>query len=263
MSQELAGRALSGGDPGGYDVRCALDRFAVRSRDAHHRQRGAPRALRRRLVRGEARIATARSSGAASCAAALAPRGATSSAAAWGSPSVSSTAHCRTRRARWRATSLSGRSALRAAPSARAFADESEQRAGSGLDDTPWGAAALEENADAVEHALRTLDTHDTDAARGGVERGRDGGGPGRPVARGRQDGARRRAARALRAVQGARAARRRRGDGSATRRSRQGGGRRSSPSSRATRSRPAASASRGRTRTNASAATNGATTSP
>src|SRR5208337_1093056 len=52
--------------------------------------------------------------------------------------------------------------ALRAAPSARAFPDEGEQRAASGLDDSPWGAAALEENADSVEHALRTLDAHDT-----------------------------------------------------------------------------------------------------
>jgi hypothetical protein len=31
MQSEIAGRALEGGDPGGYRVRCALDRFALRT----------------------------------------------------------------------------------------------------------------------------------------------------------------------------------------------------------------------------------------
>jgi hypothetical protein len=51
---------------------------------------------------------------------------------------------------------------LVAAPSVRVFADESQQQASSGLDDTPWGAAALQESAGTVERALRTADAHDT-----------------------------------------------------------------------------------------------------
>src|SRR5581483_8311376 len=47
------------------------------------------------------------------------------------------------------------------APSVRVFADEGEQRSRSGLDDTPWGPAALQENAAAVEHAMRSLDRRD------------------------------------------------------------------------------------------------------
>ena len=34
MKAELAGRALRGGEPGGYEVRCTLDRFAMRSHSA-------------------------------------------------------------------------------------------------------------------------------------------------------------------------------------------------------------------------------------
>jgi hypothetical protein len=34
MSAELAGRALRGGEPGGYGVRCTLDRFALRTRSS-------------------------------------------------------------------------------------------------------------------------------------------------------------------------------------------------------------------------------------
>jgi hypothetical protein len=51
---------------------------------------------------------------------------------------------------------------LRAVPSARAFADESQQHSAGGIDDTPWGAAALEESPGAVDHALHTLDARDT-----------------------------------------------------------------------------------------------------
>ena len=232
-------RAAAAASRAATRVRCALDRFAVRSRDAHHRQRGARRALRRRLVRGEARRATAPSSGAASCAAALAPRGATSSAAASGvdpAPRRPRDVGCGARDGeRPRAP---GAGLARRAERPRLPRRGASSARGSGLDDTPWGPAALEENADAVEHALRTLDTHDTRAARGGLERRRDGGGTGRPVARGRQDGSRRRAARALPAVQGAGAARQRRGDGSATRRGRQGGRRAARRARRATRSR-------------------------
>ena len=52
--------------------------------------------------------------------------------------------------------------ALRAVPSARVFADEAQLQSAAGLDDTPYGAAALEESPGAVDHAVRTLDTRDT-----------------------------------------------------------------------------------------------------
>jgi hypothetical protein len=50
---------------------------------------------------------------------------------------------------------------LTADPSARVFADESQQRAIAGLDDTPFGPAALEENAAAVPRAMRAATDHD------------------------------------------------------------------------------------------------------
>jgi hypothetical protein len=46
-------------------------------------------------------------------------------------------------------------------PSARVFADESQMHAGAGLDDTPYGQAALQENPAAVEGAMRALNEHD------------------------------------------------------------------------------------------------------
>lgn len=161
MSQELAGRALSGGDPGGYDVGCALERFAIR--------------FETRITDSAELVALYAD---ASCEAKRDRDGAVvwrgelrGRACAEGSNVLGSSLGVTQRlvdramsdAAREMASDLALRAlSLRAAPSARAFPDESEQRAGSGLDDTPWGAAALEENADAVEHALRTLDTHDT-----------------------------------------------------------------------------------------------------
>ncbi len=50
---------------------------------------------------------------------------------------------------------------LDAAPSTRAFYDEDQQRSASGLDDTPWGPAALGESPASVAHAMRSLDPHD------------------------------------------------------------------------------------------------------
>lgn len=105
--------------------------------------------------------ATARPSGVASCADARARRAATSSAATSGSRRRSPGARWPTRRARWRANLALRALRLQAAPSVRVFADEGQQRSLSGLDDTPWGAAALQENGAAVERALRTLDARD------------------------------------------------------------------------------------------------------
>jgi hypothetical protein len=50
---------------------------------------------------------------------------------------------------------------LRADPSARVFTDEAQQRATAGLDDTPYGPAALQENAGAVEGAMRAMSEHE------------------------------------------------------------------------------------------------------
>jgi hypothetical protein len=161
MAQELAGRALAGGEPGGYVVHCALDRFAVRSStmltensqlltlyadascEAKRHADGAP------VWRGELR----------------------GRACAQGN-NVLGTSIGVTQRlvdralsdaAREMASDLAVRAlGLRTAPSARAFADEGEQRARGGLDDTAWGPSALQEAAAGANHALRTLDPHDT-----------------------------------------------------------------------------------------------------
>ena len=167
MSQELAGRALSGGEPGGYAVRCALDRFAVRSAtivtenterlalyvdlscEARRTLDGAP------VWRGELRGRTCAEGG-----------------------NVLGTSIGVTQRlvdralsdaAREMASDLAVRAlALRSAPSARAFEDEGEQRARAGIDDSAWGPAVLMENPAVVARALRSLDAHDT-AARAAV----------------------------------------------------------------------------------------------
>ena len=161
MSQELAGRALTGGDAGGYTVRCALDRFAVRSET--------------RLTENAELLALYVD---LSCEA----RRARDSVPVWvgelrgrtcerGSnvlgTSVGVTQHLVNRAlsdaARELASDLALRAlGLRAVPSVRVFADEGQQQASAGLDDTPWGAAALEEDPSAVDHALRTLDVRDT-----------------------------------------------------------------------------------------------------
>lgn len=161
MSQELSGRALSGGEPGGYVVRCTLERFVVRSStvltenaelltlyadascEAKRHEDGAV------VWRGELRGRTCAQGG-----------------------NVLGTSIGVTQRlldramadaAREMASDLAIRGlALRTDVSARAFADEGEQHSLGGLDDTPWGPAALQEAQAGAEHALRTLDAHDT-----------------------------------------------------------------------------------------------------
>jgi hypothetical protein len=160
MNAELAGRALRGGEPGGYSVRCALDRFAVRSH--------APMTESHEMLVLFADL---------SCEARRTTDGATvwrgelrgrSCAAA---PNVLGSDADTTRKLANRALSDAAREmasdlALRALglgadPSARVFADEAQQRSGAGLDDTPYGAAALEENAAAVEGAMRGTNQKD------------------------------------------------------------------------------------------------------
>jgi hypothetical protein len=160
MKAELAGRALRGGEAGGYAVRCGLDRFAVRfhatmtdseemlavyvdlSCEAKRVSDGAP------VWRGELRGRT--------CAAA---------------PNVFGSDASTTRRLANRALSDAAREmasdlavralALAADPSARVFADEAQLRAGAGLDDTPYGAGALEENEAAVASAMQAVGEHE------------------------------------------------------------------------------------------------------
>ncbi len=160
MNAELAGRALRGGEPGGYAVRCELDRFAVRSHS--------PMTESHEMVALYADLsceARRTADGATVWRGEL--RGRTCAAA----PNVLGSDTDTTRKLTNRALSDAAREmasdlALRALvlgadPSARVFADEAHQRSGAGLDDTPYGAAALEENEGAVEGAMRATNEKD------------------------------------------------------------------------------------------------------
>lgn len=161
ISGDLAGRALAGGEPGGYKVRCALDRFAVRWRAA--------------LAEGTEMLVLYAD---LSCEARRASDGATvwrgelrGRAAASGPNLIASDADV-TQRLTDRALSDASREmaadlAVRALgltgePSARVFGDEGQLHDTGGLDDTPYGAAALTEDAAAVDGALRAIGEHDT-----------------------------------------------------------------------------------------------------
>jgi hypothetical protein len=160
MGQELAGRGLTGGERGGYSVRCSLGRFAMRTQttplegvemlalyadlscEAKRAEDGAP------VWRGELR-----------------GRAVASAGNLLGSdPGTTGRllARALSDASREMATDLAVRGlGLLAAPSVRVFTDEGQQKAASGLDDTPWGAAALQQNADAGRRALASLDPHD------------------------------------------------------------------------------------------------------
>jgi hypothetical protein len=160
MSQELVGRALTGGDAGGYGVRCTLDRFAVRSET-----RITENAEMLTLYADLSCEAKRANDGASVWRGELRGRACEQGNNVLGT-SMGVTQHLVNRAlsdaAREMASDLALRVlGLRAVPSARVFADESQQQSSSGLDDTPWGAASLEENPSAVDHALRTLDKRD------------------------------------------------------------------------------------------------------
>jgi hypothetical protein len=161
MTQELTGRALTGGEAGGYTVRCALDRFATRSE-----MRVTESAELMALYVDLSCEARRTRDGVAVWRGELRGR-----AVAEASNVLGSNVGVKERlvnrvlsdAAREMASDLALRAlGLGAVPSSRVFADEGQQRSSSGLDDTPWGAAALEENAAAVERAMHTLDTRDT-----------------------------------------------------------------------------------------------------
>jgi hypothetical protein len=160
VKSELDGRALHGGEAGGYAVRCALDRFAVRSRSS--------------MTESQEMLALYAD---LSCEARRAGDGATvwrgelrGRVAEAAGNVLGSDANTRQRlldralsdAAREMASDLALRAlGLAAEPSARVFADEAQQRAGAGLDDSPYGPAALQERAESVGAAMRGLDEHD------------------------------------------------------------------------------------------------------
>jgi hypothetical protein len=160
LNADIAGRALQGGERGGYRVRCTLDRFAVRWRAALaegsellvlyadlscEARRIADGAV---VWRGELRARTAAS----------------------GANVIASDADV-TQRLTDRAVSDAAREmagdltvralGLEGEPSARVFGDEGQLRQTGGLDDTPYGAAALTERAAAVEGAMRAQGEND------------------------------------------------------------------------------------------------------
>jgi len=160
MGQELAGRALSGGEPGGYGVRCVLGRFAIRTEttplegvemlalyadlscEAKRSQDGAV------VWRGELRGRAVASAG----------------NLLGGDPGATGRLLSRalSDASREMASDLAVRGlALQAAPSVRVFTDEGQQKAASGLDDSPWGAAALQQSVEAGRRAMASLDPHD------------------------------------------------------------------------------------------------------
>jgi hypothetical protein len=160
MSQELVGRALTGGVAGGYTVRCALDRFALRS-ETHVTENAELLALYADLSCEAKRAHDATTVWRGE----LRGRACEEGTNVLGT-SVGVTEHLVNRALSDAAREMAGDLALRvlglrAVPSVRVFADESQQRSSGGLDDTPWGAASLEENPSAVDHALHTLDVRD------------------------------------------------------------------------------------------------------
>ena len=150
MNAELRGRALHGGDAGGYTARCTLDRFAVRSHASVTESR-------------ELLTLYADLSCDVSRSADHAPvwRGELRARVFSVEPNVlGSDVSARPRMldralsdaAREIASDLAVRAlGLLAEPSARVFTDGAQQRARAGLDDSPFGPAALQETAAASE----------------------------------------------------------------------------------------------------------------
>jgi hypothetical protein len=160
IKAELAGRALRGGEPGGYAVRCRLDRFAVRLR--------ATMTESREML---ALYADLSCEGRRDTDGAVVWRGELRGRTCASGPNVLGSDTNTERRLADRAMSDAAREmasdlavralALAAEPSARVFADEAQQRDLAGLDDSPYGPAALAENETAVEGALRGMGEHD------------------------------------------------------------------------------------------------------
>jgi hypothetical protein len=160
MKAEIDGRALRGGERGGYSARCTLDRFAVRARTS---MIGSDEML---VLYADLSCEAKRVKDGV-----IVWRGEIRGRAAASAPNVLGSDVSTTQRLADRATSDVAREmasdlalraiALASEPSARVFGDEGQMRAEAGLDDTPYGPAALQENPAAVEGAMRSLDEHD------------------------------------------------------------------------------------------------------
>ena len=160
MKAELEGRSTHGGERGGYRARCALDRFALRARTS---MLGSEEML---VLYADLSCDVKRIQDGS-----VVWRGEIRGRAAASAPNVLGSDASTTQRLADRATSDVAREmasdlamralALLGEPSARVFADESQLHAEAGLDDTPYGAAALQENPAAVEGAMRALNEHD------------------------------------------------------------------------------------------------------
>ena len=160
MNAELSGRALHGGERGGYAVRCTLDRFALRQRAS--------------VIEGRALLALYVD---LSCEA----RRTADGIAAWRGELRARTCAAEnhllgsdpgTKRrlanralsdaAREMASDLAIRAlGLAAEPSARVFADVAEQETAAGFDDSPFGPAALSETTASMDATMRA--TRDRD----------------------------------------------------------------------------------------------------
>ncbi len=180
LSSELGGRALHGGEPGGYVARCSLDRFAIRS----HANLSATHALtvlyvdlgcevmraldRKRVFRGELR-----------------GRAATTSATLFAGDAGSMETRANrmlSDAAREMASDLAVRAlGLEGTPSARVFPNEDASQRLAGIDDTPLGASALGESPASVVGALAALRNGDTATRAAGWNVAAMAAGPGDP----------------------------------------------------------------------------------
>jgi hypothetical protein len=160
MAAEIAGRGLRGGEPGGYVARCTLDRFAPR------RHMGITEGRELLVLYVDLSCEARRASDHA-----VVWRGELRGRSAAAAPNViGSDANVTARlvdrsmsdASREMASDLATRAlALSSEPSSRVFADETQMRATAGLDDAPYGPAALQENRGAVPGALRSLGEHE------------------------------------------------------------------------------------------------------
>lgn len=160
IRNELAARALSGGEPGGYVVRCTLERFAVRFHTA---------------IAGTSQVSTLFAD--LSCEADRAAdrahvwRGAIRGRAAAGKAgflsddvAMAQTLTLRTMSdaAREMASDIAVRAlGLGTLPSTRVFTDEAERVVNAGTDDTPLGPVALSESPERVRGILSARFEHD------------------------------------------------------------------------------------------------------
>ena len=142
IRDELAGRALRGGEPGGYDVKCTLDRFAVRV------ENGVTRRLATLYADAQCDVVRAADSRVA-WRGEIRGRACTREASSIerGSPGVQRMIdRMMSDAAREMASDLLVRVlGLTGVPSARAFEDEQQQKEIAGIDDGDLGTAALAE----------------------------------------------------------------------------------------------------------------------